>query len=150
MARLNSVIFQGKIFRIGELKKTKAGKPVTTIRMRQSYPKGQTHSGDPDWHSDWIDVECWNKTAEIAHESLNPDDYVTVEGRLKYEEWKDRETGKTRSKHVIVASFLHRMPGSYTDAVSNKVPTTDWADNTKDDAQRRANADFVDFPASKD
>ena len=125
MSRINMVMFQGKIYKVTE-KPTKSGDLIVEIRMRQSYPKVKGRKLDnpdkDDFHTDWIDVVCFKDTAKIALE-LQPNQYICVQGRLRYEEWIDKQTGKKRNKHVIHASYLHRTPGEYKDTVSNTLPS---------------------------
>ena len=124
MSRINMVMFQGKIFKVEE--KPVPGKKCAEIKMRQSYPKAPSRKLDnptaEDFHTDWITVTCWGDTATIALE-LQANDYVCVQGRLRYEEWQNKE-GEKRSKHVIVANYLHRTPGQYKDTVSNTLATS--------------------------
>ncbi len=63
----------------------------------------------------WIDVEAWNKTAELCAEYLSKGRQVGIEGRLGFDEWDDKQTGKKRSKHYIVASRV-TFVGSKADA----------------------------------
>ena len=67
-------------------------------------------------------MTVWGDTSTIALE-LQTKDYVCGQGRLRYEGWKNKE-GKKRSKHVIVANYLHRTPGQYKDTVSNTLATS--------------------------
>lgn len=126
------VMFQGKIFKVTE--KPVPGKKCAEIRMRQAYPKVSGRKLDnptaDDFRVDWIDVVCWGDTASIALETLEPNQYVTVQGRLRYDEWVDK-SGNKRSKHVIHANFLHRTPGEYLDAASNTL-TSDFPPSQSD------------------
>lgn len=120
MSRINHVLFQGKIFRVGE-KRQVNGKSVIELRIRQSYPKGKRkqNPAPEDFHTDWMTVKAWGQTADIA-EGLEKDDWITVEGRLRHEEWKDKTTGSHREKTVLVASFLHRTPGTFKDVTASQ------------------------------
>ena len=124
MSRINVVMYQGKIYKIEE-KQVKGGKKCCEIRLRQSYPKVPGRKLDnptqDDFRTEWVTAVCWGDTATLALDTLQANDYVCVQGRLRYEEWQDRDSGKTRSKHTIVASYLHRTPGTYKDTVSNKL-----------------------------
>lgn len=51
--------------------------------------------------SHFIDVKCWNKTAEYISGRANVGDAVLVEGQIKMEKWE--KDGQKRSKLVINA-----------------------------------------------
>lgn len=120
MSRINMVMYQGKIHKIEE--KTHEGKLIVEIRMRQSYPKVAGRKLDnptqDDFRTEWITAVCYGDTAKLARDTLKPNDWVTVQGRLRHNEWVSK-TGEKRSNHTIVASFLHRTPGTFTDATNN-------------------------------
>lgn len=119
--RINHVMFGGKIYKVHPPKQV-GSNTVTDIRIRQSYPKGKrkTELKPEDWHTDWITVRCWGQTSEIAQE-LEENQFITVEGRLRHEEWKNKE-GQTQSRVVLVATFIHRVPGTFNDVTSDKAP----------------------------
>lgn len=107
MARINHAIFQGRVFRVSE-PKTFGDKRKCEIRMRQSYPKGKKPNGDVEsFHTDWVSVVCWGMCCDIAQD-IAQNDYITVEGRLKHEEWE--KDGKKQSRLVINATYIHREP----------------------------------------
>jgi|DEB0MinimDraft_3_1074331.scaffolds.fasta_scaffold04852_5 single-strand DNA-binding protein len=54
----------------------------------------------------YIDVTFWGRTAEIAGEYLKKGSPCLVEGRLKQDNWQDRDTGANRSKHKIQGDRL--------------------------------------------
>lgn len=66
----------------------------------------------------FIDVDVWGPQADATHKYLRKGSPVLVEGRLKFDTWKDTE-GQTRSKHGLVAErvvFLGSGQGSETAA----------------------------------
>lgn len=51
----------------------------------------------------FVDVECWDKTAENVAEYKRKGDYVVIIGRWKMDQWEDRETGQKRKKWYVRA-----------------------------------------------
>ena len=51
----------------------------------------------------WWDVTVWNALAENVAASCAKGTRVVCTGRVKQEEWDDKDTGKKRSKLVLVA-----------------------------------------------
>lgn len=114
-------MFAGKVQEVTELKEA-GGSKVCNVRIYQSYPKKTDSDGNAeDWHSDWVTVVCWGKTAEIA-QSLEKKQEVVVEGRLRYETWESK-TGEKRSEVRISASFLHKTAAAAA-AKSEAFPPT--------------------------
>jgi single-strand DNA-binding protein len=54
----------------------------------------------------FVDCEAWGKQAEVMHKYLAKGRPVYIEGRLKLDQWDDKETGQKRSKmRVVVEAF---------------------------------------------
>lgn len=111
--RLNHVSFAGKVQSVSDIRQAGNSK-VCTVSLYQSYPKKKNSDGEvAEWHSDWVDVQCWGQTAEVA-QNLEKKQEVIVEGRLAYNKWTDKE-GNNRKDLKINASFLHKpVAGSTT------------------------------------
>jgi single-stranded DNA-binding protein len=104
--QINNVVFSAKVHSVGELKKT-TNSQVCSLRIHQSSPKEKDASGNvTEWHSLWINVECWGKTAEAA-QTLQKKDEIVVEGRLKYDTWEAKD-GTNRSEVKLKAAFIHK------------------------------------------
>lgn len=58
----------------------------------------------------FIDLVCWQRTAEVAAEYLRKGSPVLVRGRLTLDQWDDKETGKKRSKHRVTVEELQMVP----------------------------------------
>jgi single-strand DNA-binding protein len=73
----------------------------------------------------WFKVTAFGKLAEICGEYLSKGKQVFLEGKLKTEEWQDKNTGKDRYKLVIIASnvvFLGgKNEGGYNQSPSREI-----------------------------
>jgi single-strand DNA-binding protein len=67
-----------------------------------------------DDQPDWINLEIWAKTAEIAAQYVKKGSLIGVTGSLKFEHWKDRTTGGDRKKAVVKVDRLELL-GSKAD-----------------------------------
>lgn len=59
--------------------------------------------------STWIEVEIWDRAAEVAAEKAKMGDWLRLLGRIAYREWTDH--GKDRRALIVVAdevSFIER------------------------------------------
>lgn len=98
----NKVIVAGNLGRDPELKYTGNGKAVCQARLAVVTSKRKNDDGSYDERTAWIDVEFWERTAEMFCEYHKKGDNVFVEGRLAMDEWEDKNTGQKRSKIKII------------------------------------------------
>ena len=99
---LNLTITAGRLTRDPELKYTSGGmaylkSAVATTR----YWKDK--SGQRQEETTFVDFTLWGQQAEWAAENLMKGSPVIVEGRLRTNEWEDRQTGQKRSKLEVAA-----------------------------------------------
>jgi len=110
MASYNKVILLGNLTRDPELRYIASGQAVATIGLavNRTY---KTSSGEKREETCFVDCTAWARTAEIICEYKRKGDPLLIEGRLKYDTWEDRDSGKTRSKLKVVIEnfqFLNR------------------------------------------
>jgi len=53
----------------------------------------------------FVDCEAWGKTAEVMSQYLKKGRPVFIEGRLKLDQWEDKEGGKRSKLKVVVENF---------------------------------------------
>jgi single-strand DNA-binding protein len=102
----NQVIIDARLTFDPELRHTQSGKVTATLRLASNPSKNERL---------FIDAVCWDKTAELACEHLRKGSRVLVVGRLKMDEWEDKQTGEKRSKLVVVASTIQFLDGKPKD-----------------------------------
>lgn len=105
MASFNKVILMGNITRDIELRTTPSGQSVARIGLAVNRNwTGQ--DGEKREEVTFVDCDAWGKTAEIMAKYLSKGRPVFIEGRLKLDQWDDKETGQKRSKMgVVIESF---------------------------------------------
>lgn len=59
-----------------------------------------------------IDVEVWNKNAQVILDYAPKGTSIFVSGNVIKEEWNDKETGAKRSRHTLKASRVELLPRS--------------------------------------
>ena len=102
---VNKVFLMGNLTRDVELKHTPSDQPVASfgIAVNRRY---RTRDGEDRDETTFVDCESWGRTAEVMSQYLSKGRPVFLEGRLKLDQWEDRETGKKRSKlRVVVENF---------------------------------------------
>ena len=95
------VFLMGNLTRDIELKHTPSDQSVATIGIAVNR-RYTTKDGEKREDTTFVDCEAWGRTAEVMSQYLSKGSPVFIEGRLKLDQWDDRETGKKRSKLLVV------------------------------------------------
>jgi single-strand DNA-binding protein len=97
MSSFNQVTLMGNLTRQPELAYTPSGFAVCKfgIAINEKY-------GDKD-EPVFVDIECWKKTAENVNQYLEKGSPCLVSGKLKLDQWEDKNGGGKRSKLKVVA-----------------------------------------------
>jgi single-strand DNA-binding protein len=95
MANYNRVILVGRLTRDPELRSTPSGVAVTDLPLAVSETVGRGDTRKEEVV--YVDITVWDRQAENCCKYLSKGSPILVEGRLKMDQWEDRETGKKRS-----------------------------------------------------
>jgi single-strand DNA-binding protein len=90
----NKVTIVGNLGRDPELRYTAQGTPVCTFSMATN-EKRKDRNGEMQDVTTWFRITLWNRQAETASQYLQKGRQVYIEGRLRVEEYVDRD-GKPR------------------------------------------------------
>lgn len=102
---LNRVFLMGNLTRDPELRHTPGNQPVANLGLAVNR-RWRSPDGEMREETTFIDCEAWGKTAETLCKYLRKGRPVFIEGRLKLDQWEDKETGKKQSKlRVVVEGF---------------------------------------------
>lgn len=116
---VNQVTLLGRLTADVELRATQSGKSVADFTLAVDRMQNSQKDGEPT--ADFFDVTVWDKLAELMKQYTSKGSKVLVIGRLNQQTWEDKESGKKRSKVVVVANdvtFLDAKSGSQTDDVA--------------------------------
>lgn len=104
MASYNKVILMGNLTRDPELKRTSTDMAVAQIGIAVNR-KYKGRDGNQVEETTFVDCEAWGKTAETMAKYLTKGRPVFVEGRLKLDQWQDKD-GNNRSKlKMVIENF---------------------------------------------
>lgn len=117
---MNRVILLGNITRDIELRHTNANQAVAKFGLAVNR-KWKDASGEAREEVMFIDCEAWGKTAELINSHFAKGKQILVEGRLKLDQWEDKEGGK-RSKHVLSVDSFHFTGAKEVSKVKAGVP----------------------------
>jgi len=112
MASLNRVELIGNLGKDPELKYTPSGQAVATFSLattRKWKDKDGNNQEDTQWHN----IKCWARQAEIAQQYLKKGRQIYVEGRLETRSYDDKDGNRKWFTEVVAGMFL--MLGSKRD-----------------------------------
>ena len=92
---VNKVILIGHLGQDPESRFTPQGTAVTSFSVATN-ESWKSQSGEIKEHTEWHRIEMFGKRAETANEYMRKGNTVYIEGRLKTDEWEDKETGQKR------------------------------------------------------
>jgi single-strand DNA-binding protein len=101
---LNKVLLVGNLVADPIYRNTSTGRAVADVRLAVSRRSGiDRESGEVQKETVFVDVTMWEKSADFARNYMHKGSRVLVEGRLKQDQWQDKESGQNRSKLSVVA-----------------------------------------------
>ena len=100
----NRIILVGNLGRDPELRYTAQGTPVCTFTMATN-DRRKDRNGEMQDQTTWFRVTLWNRQAETASQYLHKGKPVYIEGRLRVEEFTDRE-GRQRQSLEVTATDM--------------------------------------------
>jgi len=101
MANFNKVILAGNLTRDPELKYTPKGAAVAKIGMAINRT-WKSESGESKEEVTFVDVEAWGRQAEVIAQYMKKGRPLLLEGRLKLDQWEDKNTHQKVSKLKVV------------------------------------------------
>lgn len=112
MANLNKVMLMGNLTRDIELRHTNSNLAIAKIGLAVNR-RWKDQNGEQREETTFVDCEAFGRTAEVMSQYLAKGRPVFIEGRLKLDQWEDKE-GQKRSKMVVVVEgfqFIDSKPG---------------------------------------
>src|SRR6266446_3312579 len=105
MAYINKVILAGNMTRDPELRYTPNGKAIAKFGLAVNR-NWTTDTGEKKEEVTFVDIDAFGRQAEVISQYLKKGRPVLVEGRLRLDQWDDKQTGQKRSKlGVVLESF---------------------------------------------
>src|SRR5271167_4980905 len=114
MASFNKVVLVGNLTRDPELRYTPKGTAIAKIGVAVNRV-WTNEAGEKKEEVTFVDVDIFGRTAENVGQYMRKGRPILIEGRLKLDQWDDKQTGQKKSKLGVVAEtvqFLGSAPGS--------------------------------------
>jgi single-strand DNA-binding protein len=105
MASFNKVILMGNLTRDPELRYTPKGMAVAKVGLAVNRT-WRSESGEQKEEVTFVDVDIWGRTAENVGQYMRKGSPILIEGRLKLDQWDDKQTGQKRSRLGVTAETV--------------------------------------------
>ena len=100
----NKVILMGHLTRDVETKGLQGGSTVGNFGMAVNR-KWKDAKGNAKDETLFVDITAWGKQAETLANYVHKGDPLFVEGRLKLDQWQDKDGGKRSKISVVLEGF---------------------------------------------
>ena len=108
MARgINKVILIGNLGRDPETRYSQGGNPITSFSLATSDSWRDRQTGEQHDRTEWHNVVCFSRLAEVAGEYLRKGSKVYIEGRLQTSSWE--QEGQKRYRTEVIARDLQML-----------------------------------------
>jgi single-strand DNA-binding protein len=105
MANFNKVILAGNLTRDPELRYTPKGMAIAKISLAINRVR-TNEAGEKKEEVTFVDLDAFGNQAETLAKYMKKGSPLLVEGRLKLDQWDDKQTGQKRSRMgVIIEGF---------------------------------------------
>jgi len=148
MANFNKVILAGNLTRDPELRYTPKGTAIAKIGMAINRT-WKNEAGETKEEVTFVDVDAFGRQAEVIGQYMKKGRPFLVEGRLKLDQWEDKNTHQKQSKlKVVLESFSfidsNRGDGGGSEAPRSRTATTSPSTTPSEDVP---SAGEVEVPA---
>src|SRR5579863_4578859 len=121
MASFNKVILMGNLTRDPELRYTPKGMAIAKIGLAINR-SWKSETGETKEEVTFVDVDAFGRTAENIGQYFKKGRPILIEGRLKLDQWDDKQTGQKRSKLGVVLESFQFMDSKGGDSGPSDTP----------------------------
>ena len=130
MSSFNKITIVGYLGRDPELRYTPQGKALCKLSIATTEKRKDPATGEQEEHTTWFRVTAWERQAELAAKFLSKGRQVYVEGRLRLEEYVDRDGQKRVSAEVSATEIQFMGNGQ---GINSRHALSDKLTQTSDD-----------------
>ncbi|MCH7472922.1 single-stranded DNA-binding protein [bacterium] len=105
MAGVNRVMLIGHVGRDAEVRYTQSGRAVANFSLATSERYTARDSGEVQEKTEWHNIVCWGRQAEIAGQYVKKGKQLYVEGRLETRNWVDPQGVKHYKTEINCRNF---------------------------------------------
>jgi single-strand DNA-binding protein len=101
MASFNKVILAGNLTKDPELRYTPKGTAIAKLALAVNR-RWTGEDGQQREEVTYVDIDAFGKQAETISQYLKKGGGILIEGRLRLDQWDDKQTGQKRSRLGVV------------------------------------------------
>ncbi len=105
---VNKVILIGNLGRDPELRSTPNGQAVATFSLATNR-KWRDRDGNKQEQTEWHNIVCWGRQAEVAGQYLSKGRQIYVEGRLQTRSWDDKQSGEKKYRTEVICDNFQML-----------------------------------------
>jgi single-strand DNA-binding protein len=110
MRGVNKVIILGTVGKDPEIRSISNGNnTVCSFSMATSEAWKDKQTGQLVENTEWHNVKCFGKTAEIIGNYVRKGSKLYIEGKIKTEKWQDKTTGQDKYSTYILADIVQLL-----------------------------------------
>ena len=108
---INNVHLVGNITRDTEMETTPAGMSILKLGIAVNERRKNARNGEWEDAPVFVDCAMFGERAAKLQPYLHKGDKVAIEGKLRWSQWDDRDTGKKRSKLDVIINEIELFSG---------------------------------------
>jgi len=105
---LNKVTLIGNIGQEPEIGSTNTGTKTASFSVATT-EKYTDNQGVKKESTQWHNIACYKRLAEIAENYLKKGSPLFIEGKLNYRSWEDPQTGQKKYRTEIIANNIQML-----------------------------------------
>lgn len=103
----NKIVLVGHLSRDIELRYAQSGTAIANTAIATS--RKFTVNGERKEETCFVDITFFGRSGEVANQYLRKGSKILVEGRLKFDQWVDEQSGQKRSKHSVIVETMQML-----------------------------------------
>ncbi|MEI6464331.1 MAG: single-stranded DNA-binding protein [Verrucomicrobiota bacterium] len=123
MPSLNKVLLMGNLTRDPELRVTPKGTSICQFSLAINR-QFKMESGESREEVIFVDIEAWGKQGETIAKYMTKGRPLYVEGRLRLDQWEDKNTKEKRSRMKVVLEQFQFLGDSRGGAPGSGAPVS--------------------------
>ena len=117
MANFNKVIIAGNLTRDPEVRYTPTGTAIARLGMAINR-SWKTETGETKEEVTFVDIDAFGRQAEVIGQYFKKGRPILVEGRLKLDQWEDKNTHQKQSKLKVVLETFSFLDSTRTEGAA--------------------------------
>jgi single-strand DNA-binding protein len=119
MANFNKVILAGNLTRDPEVRYTPKGMAIAKFGLAVNRT-WKNEAGETKEEVTFVDIDAFGRQAEVISQYLKKGRPILVEGRLRLDQWDDKQTGQKRSRLGVVLEAFQFLDSGRGDAAGSR------------------------------